>query len=140
MELKSEGENYTSNEIIMILMVPLAMLLILAMAIKCKRKLGARKYSDYSNETVAEALAAVKKGISIRQTAKNYGIPKSTLSRKHRNVNPKAYGSPTALSSIESNYLIEGLLKYAKWVCPLTYVNIRKIVQVYLNEKGKTEK
>lgn len=115
-------------------------MLLSRMAFKHKRKLGARPYHDYSNNVLQEALAAIRRGEGIRHAARKFGIPRSTLSRKARNLNHNAIGRPKALSDEESQFPREGLLVYAKWACPLNRRDVRKIVQKYLNEQCRIEK
>lgn len=109
------------------------------MAFKHKKKPGARQYHNYSKEKLQSAINRIRNGAGIRETSKKYGIPKSTLSRKVRNLNPGSYGRPKALSKSEIKYLREGLLEYAKWACPLTRGDVQEIVEHYLNERSRVE-
>ena len=62
---------------------------------KHKRKIGARKYSDYTPETLEQAVSDVRNGLlSIREAAFKYGLPKTTIGRKMLNQNTGVPGQP----------------------------------------------
>ena len=67
-------------------------------------------------------------------------MPRSTLSRKARDLNPSKIGAPTALTADDEGCIAEGIEKCAELGFPLTSMDIRKIVKNYLESRGKVEK
>ena len=56
------------------------------------RKPGSRTYSDYHETKVDKAVQAVAKGMSLRQAAEQYGVPKSTIANKRLGAHKKRPG------------------------------------------------
>ena len=47
-----------------------------------KRKRGSRPYlTNYTDDAMKKAVAAVKRGMSIRKASKEFNVPNSTLQR-----------------------------------------------------------
>ena len=72
-----------------------------------KRKDAARVYHDFSEDKIKEAVREVKNGAGLRDVARKYeafGIKKSTLSRRVRNMQTQPYGRPKALTDDELKY------------------------------------
>lgn len=106
-----------------------------------KKKLGRDGKLNYEKRYIINAVEAVRSGMPIRQASETYAVPYTTLQNRVR----KTYltdqiGRPTALSEGQENRLIEGLLQCAKWGFPLKTIDIRNLVQSYLNFRGRVEK
>ena len=58
-----------------------------------KRKIGSRNYHDYDDENIEMDVKAVEGGLSLRQAAEKFGIPKSTIQNKRLGVHKKRPGN-----------------------------------------------
>ena len=74
-----------------------------------KRKLGARMYKNYLEDTMLAAIEEVNKGTSIGDVAKSFGLVKSTLSRRYKGETTRFHGHPTALSVEEEEIFVSNL-------------------------------
>lgn len=106
-----------------------------------KRKPATRRYADYTEETLAEALSVIKsKSMSLRETSKKYKISLGTLSRKLKKKNMNKYGRPTVLTEQEEQKIVEGLQVVGEWGFPLTTTDLQLVVQSYLDSCGRSER
>ena len=107
---------------------------------KYKRRLGSRKYRDFSEETLQEALEDIRTNkLAYRVAADKYGIPKSTLERKFNQKNMKSWGGQTNLSE-EENILVQAIITASEWGFPLEKEDIKDLVHGYGMRQGKNIK
>ena len=67
-----------------------------------KRKPGSRRYLDFDDDQLKKAIDAIISGSSQRDTAKTFGIPRSTLARRLKGTGkPKKPGRPPVLTEDE---------------------------------------
>ena len=92
---------------------------------KYRRKLGARKYKDYSEETLLTAITACKNGMSSRTAEKKFKIPRRTLLNKLNSVHMKKVGHPTALQKDKEEAIVRHLLVCSEWGMPLSSMDVR---------------
>ncbi|CAG9816483.1 unnamed protein product [Phaedon cochleariae] len=93
-----------------------------------KRKPATRRYADYTEDTLAEALRVLKsKSMSLREASKKYKISWGTLSRKLKNKNMNKYGRPTVLTEQEEQKIVEGLQVAGGWGFPLTTTDLQLV-------------
>lgn len=71
-----------------------------------KRKLGSRRYADYTKETLQAAVQAVRRGMSSRAAEERFGIPRRTILNKVKNRHLGKIGRPNALSEVEERHLV----------------------------------
>lgn len=109
-----------------------------AMPRNYKRPIGARKYKDYTDETLVKAVEEVKKGVSLRKAAEQFGISRCALTAAVKG-NTKKVGRPFILSTDDQQILAECIGMSAEWGFPLTILDIRLIVKGYLDRNGRTE-
>ncbi|KAJ0169683.1 hypothetical protein K1T71_014868 [Dendrolimus kikuchii] len=98
-------------------------------------------YLSYSNEDLQEAIEAIQNGsLRLKDAAEKYNIPKSTLSRKSRNLNctQQKAGHPTLFSKDEEMVFLEYIKILSAWGFPLDSTDLRVFAQNYLNKIGKT--
>ena len=106
-----------------------------------KKKIGPGGYQRYDIRQLEKAVKAVKTGkLSIREAEERFGIPRSTINRKARDLNPGPIGAPPILSDDEEKFIAEGIVKCAEWGVPLTTFDVRLIVKNYLDSRGRNEK
>lgn len=106
-----------------------------------KRTPGSRKYRDFSNKTLNDAIRDIKiNKLSFREAQDKYNIPKSTLQRKIQNKNMKKVGGQTILTMEEENILCNAITLCSDWGFPLESGDIKNLVQGYLNNSGKQVK
>lgn len=79
-----------------------------------KKKLGTRKYRDYTDETLKIAVEEVKKGSSLRKVAEKFGISRFALTSALKGKANKC-GRPPVLSSEEERRLVECISMAGEW-------------------------
>ncbi len=98
------------------------------------------KRRSYSHSKLAEA-AAVKSGMSIRDTESEFGIPKSTIrdnaASDHSNAN---IGQPPELNEVGESMLKEFVQLLADWGFPFTSADLCHFVKAYLDKKGSVSR
>ncbi|KAL4714231.1 hypothetical protein ACJJTC_009583 [Scirpophaga incertulas] len=63
-----------------------------------RRKVGARRYADYSKETLNLAIDLVStKALSSYEAEKQFGIPRRTILNKIKNQHDRSIGRPQEL-------------------------------------------
>ena len=93
---------------------------------------GARKYKDYSEGSLEKAVEAVRKGLSCRKAAIEFGIARATLNRAVSGPINKP-GRPYVLPVEEQQKLAECISMAGEWGSPLTVLDIRLIVKGFLD-------
>lgn len=98
-----------------------------------RRKPGARKYADYSQELLNVAVDLVRcKQISSYQAEKKFGIPRRTIVNRCNNRHEQDVGRPTNLGKEEEIHIAEALNLAAEFGSPLTLLELRIVVFNYL--------
>ena len=106
-----------------------------------KRKLGARRYRDYSPSELERACNKVlEKGRGITEVAKEFNIPIRTIRNKITKKHTKPFGRPTVFSQHEDREIVANLLKCADFGMPLNNTDIRLFVKGYLTTIERTVK
>lgn len=103
------------------------------------KKVGGRTYSQYTSETVAEAVAAVREHkFSLREASQLFNIPYGTLYNKLHSLHSNPPGGPTVLTSSQEAELCETIRIAGEWGYPLTPASIQKLVKGYLDHNKIT--
>lgn len=106
-----------------------------------KRKIGNRRYVDYSKEQLAECLARIRaKSLTQRAAAELYNIPRSTLKLKLKEVHSKKPGHPTVFSEDEEKAFVAHVTALDEFGFPLTDIDLQFIVRDYLAAQGREVK
>lgn len=110
--------------------------------VKKKELKGAARKNNYrcrySQEAMKAAVKAVKeKKMGVRQAAKEYSVPKSTLSDLACGATKTALGRPTVLSDEEELLIVQRLKLVATWGYPLSRHDLCFLIQEYLNTLGR---
>ncbi|CAK1599466.1 unnamed protein product [Parnassius mnemosyne] len=98
-------------------------------------------YTNYSSENLQKAIRDVKsKTLTLGEASSKYQIPKTTLSRKCRDLNcsQEKAGRPTLFSPEEEKAFIKHIVNLADWGFPFDLIDLRIFAQRYLNKLGKT--
>ncbi|XP_063237501.1 uncharacterized protein LOC134539411 [Bacillus rossius redtenbacheri] len=96
-------------------------------------------YHNFDQDTLERAAKAVNDGMSYRKAEQKFGVPKSSIQRKVKNVQQHPYGRPPVLSETEEKQIAEYLALAGEWGFPLTAFDIRCIIKKYLDKKGMVE-
>lgn len=108
------------------------------------REPGSRTYGNYSKRQLQQALTAInERSMTLSQASKVFKICKGTLSNAKNDKHNKKPGRPFGLPEGFENNLVKGIIKCSDWGFPLNRLDVRKIVQTYLNKqkiKNKTFK
>lgn len=103
-----------------------------------KRKLGTRKYRDYSDERLSEAVNKVSSGVmSSYEAEKKFKIPRRSIENKVKNKHMRSIGAPTQLTDEEEKQLVDLLIVCAEFGYPLTEIDVRIVVQQYLIKNNR---
>lgn len=114
---------------------------LLQMTRNYQKRLGAYGKSNYDPVYMERAVAAVKGGrMSIRKASTNYGVPYTTLNSHIHNKHPLKYGGQPSLDDAVENLLVDALQLCAEWGFPLKPIDVRRVVQQFLNRQGVTVK
>lgn len=101
---------------------------------KYTRKAGARRYRDYTEETLLHAVNDYNNGGgSFRTIAKRYNIPYRTLFNKVKRLHIKSCGGQTILSHEEETDIVHNLLTCADYGMPLQTVEVKMFVKFHLD-------
>lgn len=107
---------------------------------KYKKKIGGRSYQNYSLQTLKKAVEDVKNNkLTYRDAEKKYGVSKSTIQRKVNEKNMMKVGRPNVLNEEDEMNLVKGICLSSKWGFPFTSMDIRILVQHFLNKNGVKE-
>ena len=104
------------------------------------RKLGSRKYRDYSMETLNTALVEIKNGKTAKSISKKYEIPYSTLQNKLKGRHINAVGAPLRLSMDCERILVVMLDTLTEWLVPVNDEEVKFIVKNYLDGRELCDK
>lgn len=101
--------------------------------------MSSKGYHTFSEDALKKAADAVKNGMSYRKAEKKFGVPKSSIQRKVKNLQQNPYGRPTVFSQDEEKVISQCLALTADWGFPLTIFDVRCVVKKYLDKKGVVE-
>lgn len=103
-----------------------------------KRKAGARRYADYSDEALQECLTAVTNGdMSQRAAAAHFKIPRRTINHKLKNLHEKKPGKPTIFSHEEEEVIGSCVIEMSNFGFPVDSFDLKHIVKDYLEVRGR---
>lgn len=106
---------------------------------KYKRQLGSRRYRDYSEDTLRQAVRAIRdRGISCTAASEIFNVPRRTLYNKINNKHQGTVGGQIVLEPTEERHFVDLLLASAEYGFPLSILDLRVIVRDYLDRSGKT--
>ena len=109
---------------------------------KYKRVIGSKKkkYGDYTEDALKNALDAIHGGMSIREASSEFNIPKSTIHRKFKGLQMKPIGRPPGLSPEEEKSFVHHLIAVAEWGFPFSNLDLRLMVKAYLDKANRRVK
>lgn len=105
-----------------------------------QRKLGARRYKAFTENDLAEALAAIRGGMSQAEASKRWNISRGTLQNRLKGAHNRPPGHPTVFQPEEEQLLTKTLAQVSDWGFPMTKVDIRDVLHKYLEKQGRTVK
>lgn len=98
-----------------------------------KRKLGARNYKDYDDETLSRCLSAIKnKEMSHRKASLEFGIPRRTILNKLKGYHVLKLGVPPIFSEEEENMFVNCIVKLSDYAFPMGEFDLKMVVKHYL--------
>ncbi|PZC74318.1 hypothetical protein B5X24_HaOG208010 [Helicoverpa armigera] len=103
-----------------------------------KKKPGSRRYINYSDELLNEALSKVVTGaMSLRAASREYNNPFGTLSNKYKGNFTRTPGAQPIFSHTEEKSLLKAAAKCSDWGYPLTALDLRFFAKAYLDRQGR---
>lgn len=104
-----------------------------------ERQKGSRKYADYTQENLDEAIRKIRSGeMSNRKAAKHYKISISTIKRRLKGVHLKRPGGQTILDEETEKMFADHVVTCSLFGYPMTGFDIRVLVKSYLDRNGLT--
>ena len=76
--------------------------------------------------------------MGVREAAKTYKVPRSTLSDRVSGRVKASLGRPTELTDEEESVLEERLMFMGTWGFPITCTDLSWLIRDYLNSLGRT--
>ncbi|XP_030748969.1 uncharacterized protein LOC115877041 [Sitophilus oryzae] len=106
-----------------------------------KRKAGARKYADYTEETLLECLNEIKHGrISHRAAEEKYKIPRRTILNKLKCRHSKKPGHQPIFTADEEREFVQCIISLGDYGFPVNMQELRNIIKNYLARCGREVK
>ena len=122
-----------------------------------KRKIGGRRYADYSAQTLQECLKAIDDGMRISDAANVFNICRRTIYNKRKerttaneeesvdtpsdaendSTSPRKPGGQPVFSEAEEKAFVDHLLLVVEFGFPVTKIDLRMIVKRYLVKTGR---
>ncbi|KAB0804586.1 hypothetical protein PPYR_01556 [Photinus pyralis] len=104
-----------------------------------KRKLGARRYRDYDDQSVEGALQRViDDGWSLRKAAKEFKIPYGTLNNRYHGRHIKCNGGQTIFNLVEERSILKCAGVCGEWGFPLNLSDLRHMAKNLLDMQGRS--
>ena len=97
-------------------------------------------YRSYTEDNLNKAVRKVQsKTLTLRQAAKQYTVPLSTLSRRsnNKNMTQKKAGHPTLFTRDEEQAFIHHLNAVSEWGFPFDTLDLRLMAKGYLDRQGR---
>jgi len=79
-------------------------------------------------------------GKSQREVAKKYNVSRGTLQNRAAGRHKLKPGRQTVLTQVEELAIVDHITKLAQWGFPLDKTDLRMIVKVYLDKRGRSVK
>ncbi|CAH2083954.1 unnamed protein product [Euphydryas editha] len=106
---------------------------------RCRRRLGARSYKNYSEEMLLLAVDFVRnKNATSYDAEKQFGIPRRTIENRVKNIHSDKPGPRFRLSPEEENKFVKVLIAAGDYGCPLSQLDLKLAVYDYLKKNNKT--
>lgn len=104
-----------------------------------KRKLGSRRYRDYTDQQLESALQKVTdEGWSLRKASKIYKIPYGTLNNKYHGRHIRSSGGQSVFTFNEEKSIIKCATTCGEWGFPLNMTDLRHLAKNLLDTQGRT--
>lgn len=105
---------------------------------RCRRRLGARQYKNYSDEMMLMAVELIKnKSISSYDAEKQFGIPRRTIEKKVKNLHSNKPGPRFRLTEEEEIKFVKVLVAAGDYGCPLSQLDLKLVVYDYIKKNNK---
>lgn len=96
------------------------------------------KFTQYDPSVLKEAIASVKSGIlSINKASEQYGIKRTTLQNRVKDIHNKKQGGPCAMNEDDEKRLKNMLITVSHWGFPLSKLDLRYVTKAYLDKCDK---
>ena len=93
-----------------------------------KRRLGSRRYMDFSEENVQATITAIQEGMWKREAEKVFGVPKTTLGRRLKGPSNKP-GQPPVLIFEEEKVIVDRIKVMCSCGFPLDGSDLRHLLK-----------
>jgi hypothetical protein len=95
--------------------------------------------TKYRPQDLEQAITAVKdKIMTIREAAKHYEVPRTTIQDRLTEKSGDKLGRPTELTEVEESVIVERLLVMGRWGFPLNRHDLAHLIKSYLDRLGKS--
>ena len=97
-----------------------------------KRRLGSRRYMDFSEENVQAAITAIQEGMLRREAEKVFGIPKTNLGQRLKGPSNKP-GQPPVFPVEEEKVIVDQIQVMCSWGFLMDGCDLRYLAKNYLD-------
>jgi hypothetical protein len=105
---------------------------------KYKHVMGSTRRKQYSDSNLKKAVDAVAAGMSQREAAQTFGIPRVTLQHKVTKKHTLSMGGQPVLTDNEEKVIAHNVATMGDWGFPVDALDLRMLVKRYLEERGRT--
>ena len=96
-----------------------------------------RGYITYSEEALDKCLNSINSNqMSQREASETYGIPRSTIKNKLKNLHSNPVGRPLTFTNEEEKAIAARLVMWSNFGFPLDYADLKMIVKYFLDKLG----
>ena len=101
-----------------------------------KRDPTSRPYKAYTDGRMKSAVQSVRQGCSIREATKQFNVPYASLWNRLKGRHNSTVGRPVTLDKDDELNIAETVKALSTWNMPLSKMEIRMLVQGYLDKSG----
>ena len=95
--------------------------------------------SSYTQEKIDLAMEEVRShAMSLGEASKEFGVPKTTIHDRLKNVYGEKLGRPWILTELEEAIIVQRVKVMATWGFPLATQRLQDLVKDYLDRLGRT--
>lgn len=101
------------------------------------KKVGGRRYRQFNETNMQDAIAAVRSGMSRKAASIKYKVSRTTLSERISGKHASKVGHPTVLTKEEESLISETLGTVSEWGYPMTSSDIASVISGFVNKQGR---
>ena len=101
------------------------------------KKVGGRRYCQFKETNMQDAIAAVQSGMSRNAASIKYKVSRTTLSERISGKHTNKVGHPTVFTKEEESLISETIGTVSEWGYPMTSGDIASVISGFVNKQGR---